>query len=80
MQQPLVGRSRRYRMGVGFLVAPVVLLTVTLAIWIVAIAGTPPIGLLLPVLTLGFILEIVSGTIGVWLILSSPDVQPWRSS
>lgn len=80
MQQPLVGRSRRYRVGVGFLVAPVVLLTVTLAIWIVAIAGTPPIGLLLPVLTLGFILEIVSGTIGVWLILSSPDVQPWRSS
>jgi hypothetical protein len=62
------------------LVAPVVLLTVTLAIWIVAIAGTPPIGLVLPVLTLGFILEIVSGTIGVWLILSSPDVQPWRSS
>ena len=80
MDTPMVGRSRRYRLGVGFLVAPIVLLTATLAIWIVAVAGTPPVGLLLPVLTLGFILEMVSGTIGVWLILSSSDVQPWQAS
>lgn len=80
MDPPLVGRSRRYRLGVGFLVAPVVLVTLTLAIWIVVIAGSPPVELLLPVLTFGFIMELISGTIGVWLILSSPDVQPWRSS
>lgn len=79
MRGPFATRSRRFRIGVGFLVAPVIILGITVGLWVLVAVGSPPLGLLLPVLTFGFVIEVVSGTIGVWLILTSPDLQPWRT-
>lgn len=80
MRSPLATKSRRFRLGVFFLLAPVVILGVTVGLWALVAAGNPPIELIVPVLTVGFVLEVISGTIGVWLILTSPDLQPWRSA
>lgn len=80
MRGPFASRSTRFRLGVGLLVAPVLLVGVTLGLWVLVAAGSPPSTLILPILTLGFALEVVAGTIGVWLILTSRDLQPWRAA
>lgn len=72
------GWSSRFTLGVALVGAPFVVFTLSLLALAVAVEGRLPIGLLLPLFAIGFVLEVALGTVGVFFILTSPELRPWE--
>lgn len=71
------GWSRRFTLGVALVGAPFVVFAGTLLLLAVSVEGRLAVGVLLPLLAAGFVLEVVLGTVGVFLVLTSPELRPW---
>ena len=70
------GWSTRFSLGVALVGAPFVVFAGSLLVLAVAVDGRLSVGVLLPLFALGFVLEVVLGTAGVFLVLTSPELRP----
>lgn len=69
--------STRFTLGIVLIAAPFVVFAGSLLALAVAIEGRLGMALLLPLFAAGFVLEVALGTIGVFFILTSPELRPW---
>lgn len=69
--------STRFILGIALIAAPFVVFAGSLLMLAVAIEGRLDVGLLLPLFAAGFLLEVALGTVGVFFILTSPELRPW---
>ncbi len=74
------GWSARFSLGVALVGAPFVVLAGSLGVLALATRGAVPARLVLPLFAAGLVLEVVLGTVGVFFILTSPELRPWADA